>query len=55
MHECGMSEDEKAECKFIDDVLAILPDASSDEIADLIPSGYTPAEVATEIKAQRKL
>ena len=51
-YECGTDEAEQAECAFIDAVLAIMPGADVDHIADLMPSGYTPKQVAAELKAQ---
>jgi hypothetical protein len=50
--EFAQSQEEREECEFIDAVLLIMPEADTEDISDLMTSGYSPAQVAVEIKAQ---
>ena len=51
--ECSMTASEKETWAFIDAVLDVMPSANVGHVCDLIPSGYTPKQVAEELKAQR--
>ena len=50
-NECGLTVDEKEECKVYDAVLNLLPDASTEQISDLMTAGLTVHEIVDETKA----
>ena len=49
--ECGLTAEEREECRVIDAVLKIVPGAATDQIADLMTAGLSVKEIAAEIKA----